>query len=97
VAYALIIKPQAEYDIQDAYDWYELKNTGLGESLLSELEATFNIITRSPKSFQERYRKIRICFTNQFPFGVHYKIEHEKIIVLAVLHTSRSPENWKDY
>lgn len=95
MSYTLKVNLQAEFDIQDAYSWYELKSTGLGEALLSELDATFKIITRSPKSFQERYRKLRICFTSRFPFGVHYKIENNKVIVLAVLHTSRSPENWK--
>lgn len=32
---------------------------------------------------------------SRFPFGVHYKLEENKIIILGVFHTSRSPKHWE--
>jgi len=95
MSYALIVKPEAENDIQVAYDWYEEQQSGLGETFLNQIDQSFNQILNNPKAFQEQYKKVRMIFTNQFPFGIHYTIEQKRIIVLAILHTSRSPENWK--
>ncbi len=32
---------------------------------------------------------------SKFPFGVHYRINENKIEVLAVLHTSQNPRVWE--
>jgi toxin ParE1/3/4 len=94
VSYQLIVKPEVEEDIKSAYDWYEEQQLGLEESFLDGVDLAFDQILNSPKSYQERYKKTRIHFTDRFPFGVHYRIEGIRLIVLAVLHTSRDPKNW---
>lgn len=95
MSYTLIVKAEAEVDIHTAYDWYEEQQYGLGESFIDQVDESFQQIIHNPKSFQKRYRKVRMIFTNQFPFGIHYKIERKRIVVLAVLHTSRDPKNWR--
>ena len=37
----LIVCPGAETDIQDAYEWYEERQEGLGRRLIEELEQAF--------------------------------------------------------
>ncbi|AFY53212.1 hypothetical protein Riv7116_0618 [Rivularia sp. PCC 7116] len=32
--YQLIISPEAEFDVQDAFEWYEQSNTGLGSEFV---------------------------------------------------------------
>jgi plasmid stabilization system protein ParE len=91
----LIVKPEAEVDIQIAYYWYETKNTGLGNSFLDDLDSTINQILSGPKFFQIYYKNTRVCFTSIFSFGVHFIVESYKIFVIAVLHTSRDPKNWR--
>ncbi len=93
--YKLIIKPKAEEDLQSAFDWYEEQQSGLGDSFLHQIDLAFEQVLNNPKVFQERYKEVRINFTDQFPFGVHYKVESEKVIVLAILHSARDPKNWK--
>ena len=37
MAARLVVVPEAEFDISDAYDWYEGRRTGLGEEFLTQL------------------------------------------------------------
>ena len=86
----------AEEDIKSAYDWYEDQQRGLGDSFIDEVDLAFDQILNSPKNYQERYKKSRINFTARFPFGVHYRIERSRIVVLAVLHSNKDPKNWRE-
>lgn len=91
----LIIKPSAEEDITDAFLWYQQQQVGLGVFFVNEIDKALDLITVFPNAFEVRYEKVRIVFTDRFPFGVHYIFEKERIFVLAVLHTSSDPSNWK--
>ena len=42
----LIIRPEAEADIADAFDWYGSRVRGLGPEFLLVLDAVFNSIIR---------------------------------------------------
>ena len=94
MSFTLIVKPIAEKDIQRAFDWYEEKQLGLGEAFLDQIDMVFDQISSRPKAFQKRYKEVRINFTKQFPYGVHYIIEQKKVIVLAVFGESQSPDLW---
>lgn len=37
--YNLIIQPEAEYDIQDGFEWYESQNPGLGSEFVRAVDA----------------------------------------------------------
>ena len=95
MTFSLLVKDKAEEDISEIFAWYEKQQKGLGVSFLDELDQVFSQLKRYPKSFAVRYRKVRMAIIRRFPFGVHYKFERRKIVVLAVLHTSSNPENWK--
>ncbi len=45
----LIIAPEAQQDIEEAYDWYELRRPGLGEDFLGCVDAGINKICRIPE------------------------------------------------
>ncbi len=45
----LIVRPEAEEEITEAFDWYEERMAGLGFEFLLCVEAVFNSIQRSKK------------------------------------------------
>src|SRR5262245_27022947 len=56
----LILAPEAERDIAEAYDWYEIRRAGLGEEFLSCVNACIQAITRIPELHgvvHEQYRR----------------------------------------
>ena len=90
--YKIIIRPEAEDDLEEAFQWYEEQNPGLGLEYLLCIDAAFDIIIiRNPKLYQKVYKNIRRALPRRFPYGIFYIIEDDKIIVLAVLHAKRDP------
>jgi plasmid stabilization system protein ParE len=94
--HSLIIKPFAELDATDAFDWYADKREGLGDEFLLALDAAFNAIQRNPYHYQIVYKNVRRALTARFPYGLFFIIEDSIVYVLAIQHTSRSPKIWKD-
>lgn len=90
--YQIIIRPEAENDIIDAFDWYEARSPGLGLEFVRCIDASFDMILESPELYQYVYKNIRRALPQRFPYGIFYLIENEKIIVLAVLHAKRDPK-----
>ncbi len=93
--YNLIVRPEAEQDIEEAFGWYEDRISGLGQEFLRSIDAAFAQLSRSPGTYPAIYRNIRRVLIRRFPFGVFYFISEEKIIVLAVLHARRDPRLWE--
>ena len=51
----LVIEPRAIHDIQDAIDYYESKQTGLGEYFYQTIDENIERLTKNP-FFQIRYK-----------------------------------------
>jgi plasmid stabilization system protein ParE len=94
--HTLFVSGKAEWDITDAYLWYESCRPGLGKEFQLCLEKGLNQIQHNPLIFQQRYREVRIHFIKRFPYGIHYLVEEEAIRVLGVFHTARDPQNWEE-
>ncbi|MEO8088461.1 MAG: type II toxin-antitoxin system RelE/ParE family toxin, partial [Bacteroidota bacterium] len=84
--FELQISDEAEEDIIDAFLWYEKQKSGLGILFEENLDRAFHLILSDPFIFQIRYKKIRIFFTNKFPFGIHFIVTGNTIQVVAVFH-----------
>ena len=93
--FKLIIGNEAESDLLDAVKWYEENLMGLGSNFLASADTTIQSIIQSPEKYPKVFKNIRRALIRKFPFGVHYLIDKEKIIILAVFHFRRNPKHWK--
>ena len=91
----VIVRPEAELDIKDAYQWYEAQRKGLGESFLLCIEEALSRASRSPAIYSVVHKDVRRVLIHRFPFGVFFIESEESISVLAVLHARRNPRMWK--
>lgn len=91
----LVIRPDAEADLAEAFEWYEARRRGLGYEFLRTVEAALAAIRRHPESFPGIYREIRRVMTRRFPYGVFYLVEASSVVVLAVFHAKRDPQEWR--
>ncbi len=89
--YRVIIRPEAENDLKEAFSWYEDKRRGLGYDFLLQVDAGLRFIERNPEIFPEEYKKTRKHLIKRFPYKIIYLVEKQKIIVLAVIHGKRGP------
>jgi plasmid stabilization system protein ParE len=94
VSAGLIIRPEAEADVRDAFAWYEERLPGLGVSFLDELELAFDSISAMPEAHAKVHRKMRRALLRRCPYGILYVLEPGSVVVLAILHTSRNPSTW---
>lgn len=90
--YSLIVRPEAEEDLKEAFSWYEDNRTGLGYDFLLQVDAGIHFIKRNPEIHSIEYKGTRKHIIKRFPYKIIYLIEEEKIIVIAVIHDKRSPE-----
>lgn len=82
-------------DLAAARQWYESQGGDeLGEKFLSAAAAVFGQIQVQPQAFQLVREEVRRAIVHRFPYFVFYLFEHDQIVVLAVLHTSRNPALW---
>lgn len=91
----LRLRTEAELDLADAALWYEAQCPGLGHQFLDEVLAVFSSISEMPLTSQVVHRNTRRALTHRFPFGIYYRVEGDRIVVVAVMHGSRNPRCWK--
>ncbi|MBP9581322.1 MAG: hypothetical protein KBE38_04110 [Ignavibacterium sp.] len=51
---------------------------------------------QNPEAFPKVFKEIRRILLKKFPFGLFYLIDKDRIIVFAVFHASRNPNQWKE-
>jgi hypothetical protein len=54
--YVLVFRLEARNELDDAYNWYESQQLGLGDNFLEQVEETLNLICHMPESHaNDRY------------------------------------------
>jgi plasmid stabilization system protein ParE len=91
----LILAPEAEQDIADAYAWYEDHRPGLGEEFLGSVEAALEAIRRTPETYSKVFEDFRRALLRRFPYAIFYERGKNSVTVYGVLHTSRDPAKWR--
>jgi plasmid stabilization system protein ParE len=86
----IIYRPEAESDIEAAFDWYELREAGLGQEFRAEIEAAETQIVRSPNAFRAILGIARRSFLRRFPYLLLFVVEGEDIVVLGCFHVRTS-------
>lgn len=91
----LVVAPEAEQDITEAYAWYERRRAGLGEEFLSSVDACMESIRRQPEMYPVVHENYRRSLTRRFPYAVFYESAGSVVTIYAVFHTSRDPGKWR--
>ena len=87
----IIVQPEAEADLVEAFGWYEQRHSGLGHEFLDEIDRVFARIAEHPFSAAQIWREARRALPRRFPYAVLYVTRGESVYVLAVLHQRRDP------
>jgi toxin ParE1/3/4 len=93
--YKLLIRPEAEFDIEEAFEWYEEQNSGLGSEFVRAVDISLATIGRHPLVYPLVYQEVRRALIRRFPYGIFYLMEEETIVVIACFHVKRDPQQWQ--
>ncbi|MDI6793517.1 MAG: type II toxin-antitoxin system RelE/ParE family toxin [bacterium] len=91
---SLTVRPEAEEDIREAYEWYESKRCDLGHEFVEEIELLFQQIEERPNMFPKVYGNLRRGFPHRFPYAVYFLVEGATIVIKGVFHQRRNPAEW---
>lgn len=92
--YQIIISEAAEQDIREAFEWYELQKDDLGNAFKEQVEKALVSLKTNPLKHQIRYKSIRIYFLKKFPYGIHFNVKENQVLILAIFHTALNPKKW---
>ena len=90
--YKVIVRPEAEDDLKEAFAWYEDKRAGLGYDFLLQVDGGLNFIRKNPEIYPIEYKGTRKHLIKRFPYKIIYLVKEEKIIILTVIHGKRRPD-----
>jgi len=95
MTYRIVITPEAETDLANAYSWYEEKKPGLGHNFIQQVGAAMEFIKKHPGACPVEYKCTRKFLIKKFPYKIVYLEEKDQIVILAVLHGMRNPAHMK--
>lgn len=91
----IVFRAAAQDEFMEAAAWYEVQRPGLGAEFISEIDRCVAKVAQHPRQYSATQDDIRRAPVARFPYGVHFRIEARRIIVLAVFHASRDPAIWR--
>lgn len=92
----LVVRPEAEMEMTEAFDWYEDRTIGLGSEFLLCVDAVLSAILRSPQQFPQMHQGARRALTRRFPYEIFFIEDEERVVVLSVFHAKRNPKRWQE-
>lgn len=91
----LIIRPEAEADLAEGFNWYEERREGLGFEFLDRVDLVLRKIEENPLRYAGTYQNVRLALVGKFPYKVLYLVENNQAEVIGVVHVKRSPQFWQ--
>jgi plasmid stabilization system protein ParE len=94
MTYRTLVRPEAAGDVQEAFEWYEQRDKGLGFEFLRATEICVEEVKRNPIAFARIHRDVRRVLLRKFPYALFYVVDDDLITFLACFHAKRNPTDW---
>jgi plasmid stabilization system protein ParE len=92
----IVFRPEAETDLAEAVDWYEIRGQGLGAEFLRALDAVIAHVQRHPTLYPIVFDHARRAVFRRFPYSVIYVVRDDELLIVACMHSKRDPIRWQD-
>jgi plasmid stabilization system protein ParE len=82
--------------LEEAAAWYEARRPGLGFEFAAEIERVIASIAERPLAFPHWKGEdpVRRALASRFPHAVFFDVEPQRVVVMAIAHSSRRPGYW---
>ena len=87
--------PHAQDELVAAAQFYERQTDGLGLDFITTVQAAYERLLESPASGARFGPRLRRLLVPKFPYGLLYRVEPERIYIIAVMHLHRRPGYWR--
>ena len=93
---SVVFRRIAKREFDDAISWYEDRREGLGREFSVAVEQHLGRIALSPNQFAGVRGDVRRAVLQRFPYSIYFIVEDERIVVLAIFHARRAPNQLED-
>jgi len=87
--------PEAQDEFISAAQFYERETEGLGLDFIATVQHTYERLPEFPASGAPLGRQLTRLLVPKFPYGLLYRVEPERIYIIAVMHLHRRPGDWR--
>lgn len=90
-----IVHSEARAELDDAVEWYNDRQAGVGQELLDEVLQAIDKLERNP-GIGARYRSTdrRFFRLKRFPYVLYYQEFDDHVWIAAIAHARRRPWYW---
>lgn len=92
---SLRLHEDADRELGEAVDYYDLESDGLGDVFITEVQAAFDRVREHPESAAEVASGVRKLVLSKFPFSIIYEVRPDVLRVLAIAHQRKRPHYWR--
>ncbi len=86
--------PEAEEEFAEAVAFYQQAQDGLGSDFFNEVWDSLWLVMEQPQLFPMMWNKYRKCVLGRFPFTIFFMNGSDRVLVVAIAHTSRDAGYW---
>lgn len=87
--------PQTSEEYLEACRYYTEIDRHLGLAFVRSVETAIEQIIRHPTTWPALEEDVRRHLLNRFPYGVHYTMEDDFVLIASVAHMKRKPGYWR--
>jgi plasmid stabilization system protein ParE len=87
--------PGARLDFDASFDWYSERSATAAERFANAVDSALTRIASQPDLFAAIDARHRECLVRRFPFRIVYRVELERILIVAIAHAKRRPNYWR--
>ncbi len=92
----IVFRRIAKTEMDESIAWYENQREQLGLEFAVEIDRTLENISRNPIQFSLIRGEVRRALLRRFPYGVHYILEENRVVVIGIFHFKRDPALLED-
>lgn len=93
------IHAEARAELREAIAWYEREVEGLGAQFHAEMAQAMARLRAlpgigTPVPGIDPQTRVRRVLLSRFPYSIVFRVDDERLVVLAFAHSSRAPAYW---
>jgi plasmid stabilization system protein ParE len=91
----VVLRDEAQAEFDEAFDYYEGQQPGLGVDFAARVQQVFDRISATPQMHAVVFADVRKAVVSRFPYCVFYRAESARVEVIAIFHNRRDPSIWQ--
>ncbi len=90
----VVVLPQALDELHDATGFYDNEHPETAARFIEEVDRVFELLSAHPHLGTPTRRNARRYALGRFPYKLIYRVEPERVVIVAVAHDRRRPWYW---